>query len=190
MKWIVLILLLFVSCSRAPQKTGSEPPTIDAVQQRSEPGRVSFANGKVSFIPPHDFERMTQEQIDLKFPKGNGERFLFANEKMSVSCGVTFSPARIPPDQPEKIVEAFEKLLPRMIPGLIWQTREVVEINGVKWAHFRFIANAVDTEIQNDMFVTSFESKALIFAFNSTVSEYESVKTILENSKNTIKVEP
>jgi hypothetical protein len=107
---------------------------------------------------------------------------------MSVSVGVTFSPAKVSPSKLQELKEAFEQMLPKMIPGLQWQTRDFVEINGVKWAHFRFTSQAVDTDIQNDMYVTSFEGKALIFALNSTLSEYEAVKAMLDESKNSIRV--
>ena len=181
MKWI-LILLLFVSCSPTPQNNHSSS------SETPEAGRIYFADNKVSFVPPPSFQPLTQEQIDKKYPKGNSPKQVFANESQSVSVAVTFSPAKVSPDQLQKLKESFEELLPRMVPGLQWQTREFVEINGIKWVHFKLTSNAIDTDIQNHMYITSFEGKALIFAFNSIVSEYDEVKTILDESKNSIKV--
>lgn len=183
MKWILLTLLLFVSCTLTPKNNdeNNSSPIF-------EPNRVSFADGKVSFVPPLGFKQLTQEHIDRKFPKGNGPRHFFANETQSVSAGITFSPGQVSPNKLEELKEAFEQMLPRMSPGLQWQTREIVEINGVKWVHFRFTSQAIDTDIQNDMYITSFEGKALIFAFNSVISEYEAVKALLDESKSSIRI--
>jgi hypothetical protein len=180
MKWILSALLLFVSCS--PGTENNQPSS----SQITEAGRVSFADGKVSFVPPSGFQKLTPEQVARKFPQSNDSRHLFANDTQSVSAGVTFSPAKVSPNKLQELKETFEEMLPKMSPGLQWQTRDFVEINGVKWVHLKFLSKAIDTDIQNDMFITSFEGRALIFAFNSISREYEAVKASLDESKNSI----
>lgn len=185
----LLILLLFAvscSCSSAPQNSNSSlPPTADAT---GADNRVSFADGKVSFVPPPGFQALTPEQIGKKYPRGNAPQHVFANETQSVSIAVSFPPAKVSPDQLEGLKESLERMMTRMTPGLQWQTREFVEINGTRWIHFKLTSNAVDTRIQNDMYATSFDGKPLFFNFNSTVGDYEEFKAILEESKNSIKV--
>ena len=139
-------------------------------------------------MPPPGFQPLTQDQIEKKYPRGNAPKQVFANETQSVSVAVTFSPAKVAPNQLQELKEALEQMLPRMVPGIQWQTKDFVEINGIRWIHFRFTSHAIDTDIQNDMYATSFEGKGLFFNFNSVVSEYEKVKTILDQSKHSIKV--
>jgi hypothetical protein len=182
-KWLLILLLFVVSCSPAPENNES-PLTAET----PEANRVSFADGRVSFVPPPGFQSLTQEQIEKKYPNANAPQHVFANETQSVSVAVNFSPARISPSQLPGLKESLEQAFSRMTPGLQWQTKEFLEINGTRWIHFKFTSNAIDTEIQNDMYVTSFDGKALFFNFNSTVGEYEEAKSILEESVNSIKV--
>lgn len=173
MKWL-LIFCLLVSFS--------------AVAQKSDGNRVALADGKVSFVLPAGFQPMTEEQIQNKYPRGNAPKHVFANDRQSVSIAVTFSPARLAPEQLDEFMQAMEQMLPQLAPDLKWQVKDFVVINGRRWGHFRFTTEAIDTNIMNDMYFTSFEGKALMINFNSAVSQYESVKSALEKSKNSIEV--
>jgi hypothetical protein len=192
---ILFSFYLFGCTDSGPGKAAAQQKTFEpsAAASPADSGsnaseRVSFANGKVSFVPPAGFRPMTQEQIDKKFPPGNAPKHVFANERQSVSVGITFSPAKVSPDQLPEIKAAFEQMLPKMVPGLKWQNQELVEINGTKWARFKFISRAIDTNIQNDMYVTSFRGRALIFGFNSIVSQYDEVQASFAESRNSIKI--
>jgi hypothetical protein len=76
----------------------------------------------------------------------------------------------------------------RMIPGLKWLTREHIELDGRQWIHLEATSYALDTDIHNHVYITSFDGKALIFGFNSTVKDYPLAKDALEKSVRSIKV--
>jgi hypothetical protein len=183
MKKLFLVLALVTSCSNVPQ--ANVEPKLHTI----EPGRVFFADGKVSFVPPDGFRSLTSEEIARKFPRGDAPKDVFANETQSVSVGVTFSPSKVSSNQLNEAKESFEELLPRIVPGLQWQSKDIVEINGVKWVNLRFTSYATDTDIVNDMLVTSFQGKALIVSFNATVDEWEAAKPTLEASKSSIRID-
>jgi hypothetical protein len=149
---------------------------------------VSLANGRVSFEPPTEFRAMTEEMIRFKFPRGNPPTYVYANEKLNVSVAITFSPQPLSPSQLPELKAGMEQTLPRMVPGLKWLAREIVEINGTRWVHFELTSHAIDTDIHNHMYMTSFDGKLLGFNFNSTIAQYEKYKDALVRSRNSIRV--
>lgn len=82
----------------------------------------------------------------------------------------------------------MEQTLPRMVPGLTWLAREIVEINRTRWVHFELTSHAIDTDIHNHMYMTSFDGKLLGFNFNSTIAQYEKYKDALARSRNSIRI--
>lgn len=157
-------------------------------QESATDERVSVIDGRVSFAPPAGFKPLSKEQIAAKFPKGNPPQYAFANDSGSVSAVITLSAGKVAPDQLAEFREAMEQFLPRMIPGLKWVTREFVELDGRKWVHLEMTSYAIDTDIHNHMYLTSFEGRALIFGFNSTVKDYPRVKVMLEKSARSIRL--
>jgi hypothetical protein len=151
--------------------------------------RVFFAGRKVSFVPPAGFRPMTEEMIRFKFPRGNPPQQVYANEKMSVSVAITFSPQVLSPRQLPDLKSAMEQTLPGLVPGLAWLAREIVEINGVEWVHFELTSHAIDTDIHNHMYMTSFNGKMLGFNFNSTIAQYETYKEELARSRESIRID-
>ena len=157
--------------------------------------RVSYANervligdGRVSFVPPAGFKAWTKEQISAKYAGGSPPQYVFADETGVVTVGVRFSPGKVAPQQLPEFKTALEQMLPRTIPGLKWVAREFVTINGRKWLHLEMTSHAIDTDIHNHMYATSFDGKALIFGFNSTIENYPKMKVSLLNSAQTITV--
>ena len=150
--------------------------------------RVRLGDGRVSFIPPAGFRQLTKEEIARKYFRGNPPQYVFANETLTTTVAVTFSNAKVSPEQLPEYKQAMEAMLPRLIPGLQWLTREVVELSGRKWFHLEMTSHAVDTDIHNHLYSTSFDGKALTFGFNSTVKEYPKMKEVLGKSVRSIKL--
>lgn len=150
--------------------------------------RVALGDGRVSFIPPAGFKQLVKEEIAKKYFRGNPPQYAFANETLSTSVAITFSSTNLSPEQLPEYKDAMETMLPRLIPGLQWLKREFVEMTGRKWLHLEMTSHAIDTDIHNHIYSTSFNGKALIFGFNSTVKEYPKMKEALEKSVQTIKL--
>jgi len=150
--------------------------------------RVTLGDGRVSFIPPAGFKQLTKEEIAQKYFRGNPPQYVFADETLTTTVAITFSNAKVSPEQLSEYKEAMEAMLPRLIPGLRWLTREIIELSGRKWFHLEMTSNAIDTDIHNHLYSTSFDGKALIFGFNSTVKEYPKMKVALEKSVQSIKL--
>lgn len=154
--------------------------------------QVNLANNRVSFVLPPGFTAMTSEEIALKFPSrgGNRPQYVYANERRNVSIAITFSNSRVTPRQLPELKAVLQKSLKRMMPEIEWLTEEITTINSNPWAHLEFISRAIDTQVHNDTYFTSFDGKMLGFNFNSTVKQYDAVKSELRNTRDSIVLKP
>ena len=149
---------------------------------------VFLLDGRLSFNMPTGFRAWTDEEIFLKYPNARPPQHVYANELGSVSIAVTYSETAIAPAQLADLRSTMEQLLPRTIPGLEWIARETMDINGQPWVHFEFTSLAIDTEIHNDMYMTSLDGRMLAINMNSTEAEYAVVRGALARSRNTLRV--
>lgn len=170
---------------KAPQSTPHQtaPPNTNTTK------RVYLAEKQVSFVPPAGFTPMTAEEIALKFPSGSNQpQYVYANERRSVSIAITFSPAEISPEQLPELKKFLPKFLEQVRPGIKWITQDFTVINKIRWLQLEFISRAIDTNIHNDAYFTSFNGKMLGFNFNSTVEQYDAVSDQLSKSRNSITI--
>jgi hypothetical protein len=168
------------------QSTAPVDPTAAPVIDAS--GKVSLANGRVSFTLPAGFTPMTAEEIALKFPRrsGNQPQYVFANDRRKVAISVTFSSSRVTPSQLPELKTFIQRSITQTLPDTQWLTQEMTTINQAAWAHLEFISRAVDTQIHNNTYLTSFNGKMLGFNFNSTIGQYNAVKPELNKTRDSI----
>lgn len=167
----------------APQPSTQKPPASPTTKTQ----RVYLAGRRVSFVPPAGFTAMTPEEIALKFPQGtNQPQPVYANKRRTVSVAITFSQAEISPEQLPELKNFLPKFLELAVPSIKWITQDFTMINKVRWIQLNFISKAIDTNIHNDAYFTSFNGKMLGFNFNSTVEQYDAVKAELRKSRDSI----
>lgn len=170
--------------SPSVQASGS-PQTQEA--SSSAAGRVSLEGNQISFVPPPGFTAMTAQEIALKFPRGaNPPKYVYANDRRSVAIAVTLSQASLTPEQLPELKQQMESFLEKGLPGLKWLDRGFVDINGVRWVKLEAKSKAIDTDIRNDMYFTSFNGKMLGFNFNSTVEMDTKARNALLKSRDSI----
>ncbi len=149
---------------------------------------VSLRDGAVRFITPDGFMALTQPQIKVKYPNYNRPQVVYANSDQGVSIAVTFSSARVRPEQIPELKTMMEQTLPRVVPNLEWIKREIITTNNTDWVHLEFTSSAIDTDIHNHMYLTSFDGRMLGFNFNATRNQYHEYAQILEASFRTIRI--
>ena len=157
-------------------------------QTDAEGGRVPLAGDEASLVPPEGFRRLTPQQIATKYPSVSPPQDVFANGSGSVSVAITLSQARLSPGQLEEHKQYLEQALPELTPGLRWIERDFEDIGGRRWIHLEFTSRAVDTDIHNDMYITSSGDRPLQLNFNSTTGQYGRWEVRLEESKDSIYV--
>lgn len=175
-----------VRATPAPQLiTQIHPPA----SPTTEIQRVYLAGKRVSFVPPPGFTAMTPEEIAFKFPRGaNQPQHVYANKRRTVSVAITFSQAQISPEQLPELKNFLPKFLELAVPGIKWITQDFTVINKVRWIQLEFISKAIDTNIHNDAYFTSFDGKMLGFNFNSTVEQYDALSAELRKSRDSITI--
>jgi len=159
------------------------------VAQPETARRVYLADKRVSFVPPPGFTPMTAEEIALKFPDYDRlPKYVYGNERRTVTVAITFSPANISPGQLPELKNFMVKFLTPVIPNIKWITQDFAVINNVRWVQLEFISQAIDTKIHNQIYLTSFQGRMLGFNFNSTVEKYDALKAELRKSRDSILV--
>lgn len=153
---------------------------------------VSLEEGAITFDLPEGFTQLTAEQIATKYPAGpSAPRYAFGTvPDIVVSVAVTFSPASVTPEQLPELRDAMAEMMPRLNPTIQVVAKEMVEINGRTWVHLESTSQAIDTQIHNHTFLTSFRGKMLGFNFNSTKEKYYEVREQLLQSSRSIRLTP
>ena len=180
---LILGYLPLIATAKTPQLVLSQATT-------NATKRVTLAGGRVSFLPPAGFTPMTPQEIALKFPNrgGNAPQYVYANQRRSVAVAITFSPARLSPQQLPEFKNAMPKFLEQAVPNIKWIKQGFADINSMRWVQLEFISSAIDTKIHNDTYFTSFDGKMLGFNFNSTVELYDTHKAELSKSRDSITI--
>lgn len=151
--------------------------------------RASIAGGAVTLEVPEGLRELSGEELALKYPHPtHAPQHAFASGDMGVSIAVTFSPARVAPAQLLQLKATLEQAMPKLNPSIRWIRREVVEIDGRSWIHFEFTSQAVDTQIHNHAYMTSFRGRMLGVNFNSTEAQYPANETALLRSSRSIRL--
>jgi len=149
---------------------------------------VEFKDAGISFEPPEGFTELTKDMLKIKFPGANRPKFVYGNEDFSVTVAVTPSDKKASKENLKEILKAMEKTYPRVVPNLVWVKKEVTEFNGQTWLHLELTSTAIDTDIHNNIYMTSHRGKLVAFNFNATKEMYKQYKTQLEQSFNSIKL--
>lgn len=190
-----IAVCIFISCGVLQSclvcaKQGGTPVRGGAQSKSADMRRVALFDGLVSFEPPPEFSRLSEEIISAKFPEAKGPGIVYGNSRTTVSIAITYPLQRVlRPEQLPDFKSFMESFIEKQKKGMQWLKKELVEINGQRWIHFEFISQAVDTKIHNHMYLTAMEERMLMFNFNSTIEEYDGYKDALERSKDSIQIE-
>lgn len=149
---------------------------------------IKVADTEVTFIPPQGFKKVPQKIVDIKWPSNRAPRFVIGNERASTTIAYDLKPNNIPQNKLVEAQKAFINLFERIIPGIQWKKKEIVEISGQRWIFLEMTSKAIDTDIHNIMLVTGYQGKMLLFNFNSTREEFPKYEKQLRESIKTIKL--
>jgi len=142
----------------------------------------------VSFNAPEGFTQLTAEEIGNKYPSNRAPNFVVGNARRTTTIAFDLKPQGLPKDKLPQAKASFETLFDRIIPGIEWKEKKLLDMQGQQWIYFEMTSRAIDTDIYNIMMVTPHRGKMLVFNFNSTKSEFPSVEKELRKSLQTISV--
>ncbi|MEQ1851807.1 MAG: hypothetical protein ABMA01_09480 [Chthoniobacteraceae bacterium] len=154
---------------------------------------IKLAEGRVSLEVPDAFTPLTKEEIRIKYPSVNAPGFVVGNETRGVSIAYELKDAGMPAammvdGELPNAMKSFVAVFDRVIPGIQWIRKEVVERDGKRWIHLELTSNAIDQDIHNIRWITFFEKKLLLFNFNSTKSAFPAHEKELRRCAESIKL--
>ncbi len=149
---------------------------------------ITVADSGITFDAPDEFVPLPQEIIDAKWPSSRAPRWVIGNASGATTIAYDIKPNDISAAPLSGLMNSFKTVFDRVVPGIEWIKREVIDISGKKWIYLEMTSNAIDTDIHNIMLVTSYGKDMLIFNFNSTKEEFSQYESELRDSVNTIKL--
>jgi hypothetical protein len=173
MNRILVLLLLFLSTS-----AWSETP-------------VSLYDGKLKFDAPAEFRPMAPELIAVKFPRGSGPQHVYSDAKTTAtSIAFTHSLGKLTDERLEEFREALVSMLSASKPGIIWIKKEIVVIQGRRWARLECTTPGADSVIHNEILVTPLDGRVLLVNLNTLNSLLPSAGSKLAAVKASLRLAP
>lgn len=154
----------------------------------SQAGAATFSlpDGGVSFQAPDGFSELSRQEIALKYPSNRAPAFVVGNPRRTTTIAFDLKPHDLPPEKLREVKQSFETLFDRIIPGIEWKQRKIINLQGQQWIHLEMTSRAIDTDLYNIMLITPRHGKMLIFNFNSTKGEFPAMEAALRKSIKTI----
>lgn len=140
----------------------------------------------MSFEAPEGFTALSSAEIDAKYPSKRGPSFVVGNARRTTTIAFDLKDNKLPPDQLPQVKAAFEQLFDRIVPGIEWKERKLVQMQGQTWIYLEMTSRAADTDIHNLMLVTPRQGRMLVLNFNSTRTEFPAVEAALRKSIDSI----
>ncbi|WP_055149425.1 hypothetical protein [Jiulongibacter sediminis] len=145
-------------------------------------------NDKVELKVPKDFDIMSEELMQLKYPSERRPTLVYSNESggINVALNLTQSPAsqQLIPVYKDNFVRTFKNLY----PSAEWKDSGVKTIDGRKVGYLELITPAIDTEIYNLMFFTDLDGQLLLCTFNCTRKSIEEWTPTAKEIMNSLKI--
>ncbi|PHM62030.1 hypothetical protein [Xenorhabdus ishibashii] len=137
--------------------------------------RQQIPKHALSIKIPKRFTLMDEKSKRLKYPsmRDNNEKNIFTDESGKVNIIISAGTVSMLPEQLDMFTDSLLKLMPNYQPSL-----QKVIVDGKDARIIDFISSAMDTNIHNKMLTTSFNGKAVIVSFNTTVDEWEQYKDV------------
>jgi hypothetical protein len=149
---------------------------------------VSLDNGAVSFDAPDGFKPLTKELIEIKFPRSRAPKYVVGNQRATTTVAYDLKDDAVPEEKIGEVLDSFYGMFPKIIPGITWKEKKIMEFEGKKWGYLELTSSAIDTDIYNIMLFTSYKGKLLIFNFNSTKSDFPTYEKALRESIKSIRI--
>ena len=154
----------------------------------SSANEISISDTGITFISPDEFQEIRQDIIDIKWPQKAAPKWVVGNATASTTIAYDLKPNDISAAPLPDLMDYFKNTFDRIIPGIEWKKREIVEISGKKWIYLEMTSNAINADIYNIMLVTSYGKEMLLFNFNSTKEDFPRYEAQLRESMQTIQL--
>ncbi len=202
-----LVVISFgVACSTSKGIDDGNTSTSTIAVKTDE--RKSLLDGRVSFVPPTDFESITKEQMKRKLAENTNPLLLLTNDEQTGDVTVSYDTGfDYKSDQLAEIKEFNEGTF--RASKTKWIKSQIIEMNGRQWNHFEWVEDKSElpdlvapvsenenstpevkeeTPIHYNEYSTIFNGGLLNFSYTSQVKDYAQLKNVFEKSLNSIQI--
>lgn len=137
----------------------------------------TFDNDNFYLKIPKEFDSMSSDLINVKYPKGNVPTYVLTNEETTINVVVNVTKDNIKNESITPFLETMRQTLAT--------SNEIIETNVYKKQNhnigeIKFISKASDTDIYNHMIIFSVDGTLRIVSFNCTKDLMENWKSVGE----------
>jgi hypothetical protein len=161
---------------------------ISATFTKIELGLKSLLNDKVELKIPLDFEIMSDEMIQTKYPSANRPTLVYTNKSGGINVALNLTQHQANQNIISSYKDTFVQSFKNAYPSAVWKDSGVKEINGRKVGYIELVTPAIDTEIYNLVFFTDLEGKLLLCTFNCTKKDTRDWIPIANEIMNSLKI--
>lgn len=146
---------------------------LSALTWAGELEKSEVLGGKVSILVPPDFDPMSEEILEIKYPTSRRPTDVLSDESGAVTIAFNHTNNAMDPSQVRDAHQAISDMFHNLHPSAKWLRDEVVVQNGSTFMVLELITPAIDTKIHNIIYGTSVDDRFLLVAFNTTVEKSE-----------------
>lgn len=142
-------------------------------------------NNKIELKIPKDFQIMSKEMLEKKYPRNNPPTLVFTNESGGINVGLNHTQSKATQGEIEMYRDALVRTFKSNFPNAKWKDSGIKEINRKNVGYMEVITPAADGKIYNLMFFTNVDGRLLICSFNcmeKNIPEWEPVAKEIMNS--------
>lgn len=150
--------------------------------------KIDALDGRISLYAPKNFTVMSEEALDIKYPKNGRPSDVLTDESTEVNLVFNYTANALQLSQVKDAHAAISNIFHSKYPTSTWIRDEVIQQSGQDFMVLELIAPVEDTEIHNIIYATSVDGKLLLAAFNATVEKSDEWVPIGREIMNSISV--
>ena len=148
----------------------------------------SILNDQVEILLPKDFEIMSEEMLNIKYPSNRRPTLVFTDSTAGVNVAFNHTTSKADQQQIDAYKENFVSTFKNLYPSAVWKGSGVKEINGKKVGYLELITPAIDTKIYNLMFFTDLDGRLLLCTFNCVETKQAEWAVSAQQIMNSLKI--
>ena len=190
MSSVVVICLLASANLKIASAKGNLVPVIIADYKTAEVVLSSrnVLDGKLELLLPKEFDLMSKELLEVKYPDVNRPTVVYSNGDGTVSIAINHTANAISYKELPQVLPAFEQQFNSIFPDIKWHKKELTKINKQDFIILQFETPAADMEIYNSMAITSLDGRMLMVSFNCPADALSQWKSRAAEIVGSIKV--
>jgi len=119
---------------------------------------------KISAVMPEEFEIMSKEDADIKYPSIHRPEFIYTNEDTTVNFLISYKTDTVSNEEVPLLRDAIQAAALKMRPSSSVIESETIEISGGNISYYDTVAPAIDADIYTLTFLFSLNGRSVIGA--------------------------